>query len=155
MNLYNTIKDNFISGEWKTISPKRIFKFFEATKPFEQKSISKILDSLESEGVIVFLDGVYISVEFSNLIKGKLRGNEKGFAFLIPSDGSDDYFIPNRNLFGALHGDEVLARKVENSIKGSSDEAEVVKILKRGVETLSGTFYKDRGSCFVRPNCLL
>ncbi len=152
MNLYKVIKDNFISGEWKTISPKRIFKFFEATKPFEQKSISKILDSLESEGVIVFLDGVYLSVEFSNLIKGKLRGNEKGFAFLIPSDGSDDYFIPNRNLFGALHGDEVLARKVENSIKGSSDEAEVVKILKRGVETLSGTFYKDRGSCFVRPD---
>ena len=152
MNLYNVIKENFISGEWKRISPKKIFALLQAQKPFEQKSILKILNSLEDDGVIVFLDGVYFAVEFSDLIKGTLRGNEKGFAFLIPENDGKDYFIPNRNLNGALHGDEVLVRKVENSIKGSSDEAEVVKILKRGIQTLSGTFYKDRGKAFVRPD---
>ena len=137
MNLYKVIKDNFISGEWKKISPRKIFAFFEANKPFEQKSITKILNSLEDEGLIIFIDGHYVLVEFSGLIKGTLRGNEKGFAFLIPENGEDDYFIPNRNLNGAMHKDEVLAKKVENSLKGSSDEAEVVKILKRGVQTLS------------------
>lgn len=152
MNLYSYIKDNFISGEWKDISPKKIYSLLEAKKPFEQKSILKILSSLEDEGVIVFSDGKYISFEFSNFIKGNLRGNEKGFAFLIPENGGDDYFIPNRNLNGALHGDTVIAKKVENSLKGSSDEAEVVKILKRGVTLLSGTFFRDRGQSFVRPD---
>ena len=75
MNLFNFIKDNFISGEWKDISPKKIYSLLEAKKPFEQKSILKILSSLEDEGVIVFSDGKYISFEFSNFIKGNLRGN--------------------------------------------------------------------------------
>ena len=152
MNLYNIIKENFITGEWKQISPKKIYAIFEAKKAFEQKSILKILNSLEDEGLIAFIDGIYMPFELSGLIKGTLRGNEKGFAFLVPNCGGSDYFIPNRNLNGAMHKDEVLARKVDNSIKGSSDEAEVVKILKRGVEILSGTFYKDRGKAFVRPD---
>lgn len=152
MNLYNIIKENFITGEWKKISPKKIYAIFEAKKAFEQKSILKILNSLEDEGLIAFIDGIYMPFELSGLIKGTLRGNEKGFAFLVPNCGGSDYFIPNRNLNGAMHKDEVLARKVDNSIKGSSDEAEVVKILKRGVEILSGTFYKDRGKAFVRPD---
>ncbi|MBE5742371.1 MAG: ribonuclease R [Clostridiales bacterium] len=152
MNLQLFIKDNFISGEWKNISLKKIYSLIDAKKPFEQKSVQKILNALENEGVIVFLDGKYTAVEFSGLIKGTLRGNEKGFAFLVPNDGSDDYFIPNRNLHGGLHEDTVLAKKVENSLKGSSDEAEVVKILERGVKILSGTFYRDRGQNLVRPD---
>lgn len=152
MNLYSLIKDNFTSGEWKRISPKKICQLLGAQKPYEQKSIKKILDSLEDSGEIIFLDGFYSAVEYTDLIKGELRGNEKGFAFLIPEGGGDDYFIPNRNLNGALHKDEVLARKVENSLKGSSDEAEVIKILCRGVQTLSGTLCVDRGRYFVQPD---
>ena len=152
MNLFNFIKDNFISGEWKNITPKKIYSLLEARKPFEQKSIQKILVSLEDEGLIVYDDGKYTAFEFSDFLRGSLRGNEKGFAFLIPENGGDDYFIPNRNLHGALHADTVIAKKVTNSLKGSSDEAEVVKILKRGVEVLSGTFYRDRGQAIVRPD---
>ena len=152
MDLYSLIKENFISGEWKKISLKKINSLLEAKRPFEQKAVLKILNSLENDGQIVFIDGFYTAVIHANLIKGTLRGNEKGFAFLLPENGDNDYFIPNRNLNGALHQDVVLARKVENSLKGSSDEAEVVKILKRGVTTLSGTFFVDRGRFVVRPD---
>ena len=152
MDLYTLIKQNFISGEWKKISLKKINSLLEAKRPFEQKAVLKILNSLENDGEIFFIDGFYTAVIHADLIKGVLRGNEKGFAFLLPEDGSADYFIPNRNLNGALHQDVVLARKVENSLKGSSDEAEVVKILKRGVTALSGTFFVDRGRCVVRPD---
>ena len=152
MDLYSLIKQNFISGEWKNISLKKINSLLEAKKPFEQKAVLKILNSLENDGVIVFLDGFYVATEQADLIKGVLRGNEKGFAFLVPEKGGSDYFIPNRNLNGAMHQDLVLARKVENSIKGSNDEAEIIRILKRGVTVLSGTFFVDRGRCVVRPD---
>ena len=135
MDLYSLIKENFISGEWKKISLKKIYSFLEAKKPFEQKAVLKILNALENDGEIIFLDGFYLLTEEANLIKGVLRGNEKGFAFLVPENGGSDYFIPNRNLNGALHQDLVLARKAEKSLKGSNDEAVVVRILKRGVTT--------------------
>ena len=152
MDLYSLIKQNFISGEWKNISLRKINSLLEAKRPFEQKAVLKILNTLENDGEIVLLDGLYIATEFADLIKGVLRGNEKGFAFLVPQNGGSDYFIPNRNLNGAMHQDLVLARKVENSVKGSNDEAEVVRILKRGVTVLSGTFFVDRGRCVVRPD---
>ena len=152
MDLYSLIKQNFISGEWKNISLRKINSLLEAKRPFEQKAVLKILNTLENDGEIVLLDGLYIATEFADLIKGVLRGNEKGFAFLVPQNGGSDYFIPNRNLNGAMHQDLVLARKVENSVKGSNDEAEVIRILKRGVTVLSGTFFVDRGRCVVRPD---
>lgn len=152
MDLYSLIKQNFISGEWKKISLKKINSLLEAKRPFEQKAVLKILNALENDGEIIFLDGFYTAVEHANLIKGVLRGNERGFAFLVPENEENDYFIPNRNLNGALHQDIVLARKVEYSAKGSNDEAEVVRILKRGVSILSGTFFVDRGRFVVRPD---
>ena len=152
MNLYSFIKDNFISGEWKGISFKKICSLVQANKPFEQKSVQGILNSLEDEGEIICINGLYSAIEFAGVIKGKLRGNERGFAFLIPEKGGDDYFIPNRNLHGALHEDIVIAKKVDYSLKGSSDEAEVLKILERGVKKLCGTFFYDRGKCYVRPD---
>ena len=152
MNLYLKIKENFINGIWNNITPKKICSLLEAKKPFEIKAIQKILNDLENDGVIIFCDGKYYDLESSGFIKGVLKGNERGFAFLIPDNGDDDYFIPNKGLFGALHKDEVIARRVENSEKGSSDEAEVIKILKRGVTTLCGTFFHDRGKGYVRPD---
>ncbi len=141
-----------ISGEWKKVSLKKVYSLLEAKKPYEQKAVLKILNALENDGEIVFLDGFFIATKQADLIKGVLRGNEKGFAFLVPESGGSDYFIPNRNLNGALHQDLVLARKVEKSLKGSNDEAEVVRILNRGVTKLSGTFFVDRGRYVVRPD---
>ncbi|MBQ8725995.1 MAG: ribonuclease R [Clostridia bacterium] len=152
MNLFSFIKDNLISGEWKGVSFKKICSFAQASKPFEKTAVQSVLNSLEEEGEIICINGLYSAIEFSGVIKGKLRGNERGFAFLIPENGGEDYFIPNRNLHGALHEDVVIAKRVEHSLKGSSDEAEVLKILKRGVTKLCGTFFYDRGKCYVRPD---
>ena len=41
--------------------------------------------------------------------KGTIAGNERGFAFFVPDDGSGDLFLPRNSLNGALHGDCVLA----------------------------------------------
>ena len=86
------------------------------------------------------------------LIKGKISGNERGFAFLIPEDRvshPDDYFLPRRSLRGALHGDVVLAQRVRSE---SGDEAEVIRILERGYTEIVGTFTKDRYAGYLTPD---
>ncbi len=149
MNLKDIIYEKFLNGEFEYKGAKRIFQLLEAKSNFEKDSVRAILNELEDEGKITYSNGKFVLIEHSGLIKGELKGNERGFAFLIPHDKSvGDFFIPSSNLHGALNKDTVLIRKV-NSKRGSSDEGEVVKILERGVKQLVGTFQKEENFGFV------
>ena len=147
--LKELILEKFNSGEIENLGIKRICEVFEAKSNLEKSIIRDILSSLESEGKIVFNSGRFVLFENSGLIKGVLRGNERGFAFLISDSG--DYFIPPRKLNGAFHGDTVIICK-SNSSRGSSDEGEVVRILERGIKKLTGTFQGENGFGFVIPD---
>ena len=75
--------------------------------------------------------------------RGKVVGNERGFGFFVPDDGSEDLFLPHRALKNALHGDEVLC------FRRTGDEGEVLAILGRGVSEVVGTFFFERQGGFV------
>ena len=85
------------------------------------------------------------------IIEGKIQGNERGYAFLIPTDAEKcDYFIPHGDLKGAMHGDTVLAETTEGS--GERTTARVLKILSRGISELSGTYFTCKNGGFVTPD---
>ena len=85
------------------------------------------------------------------IIEGKLQGNERGYAFLIATDGrKEDYFIPHHDLKGAMHGDTVLAETTEGD--GERTTARVLKILNRGITTLVGTYFTCKSGGFVSPD---
>lgn len=85
------------------------------------------------------------------IIEGKLQGNERGYAFLIPSDGrEEDYFIPHSDLKGAMHGDSVLAETTCGN--GARTTARVLKVLERGIKELVGTYYIAKGNGYVVPD---
>ena len=46
----------------------------------------------------------------NQIIQGKIQGNERGYGFLIPDNGMEDYFIPHGDLRDAQHGDTVLCQ---------------------------------------------
>ncbi len=119
----------------------------------EKKRLTDLLEKLADEGEIFVNDGGrYGTSTQLGLIKGVLSGNERGFAFLIPEDRElypNDFFLPRKNLHGALHGDMVLAERVYGN---SDDEAQVVHILSRGYTKIVGTFRKDKRAGYLLPD---
>ncbi len=85
------------------------------------------------------------------IIEGRLQGNERGYAFLIPTDTElEDYFIPHSDLRGAMHGDIVLAERTRG--EGERTTARVLKIIKRGITELVGTYFSHKAGGFVCPD---
>ena len=149
MSVKDIILEKFNSGEIENLGFKRICEVFEAKSNLQKNILRDILVELEKEGKIAYQSGRFVLFENSGLIKGVLRGNERGFAFLITDNG--DYFIPPKSLNGALHGDTVIIKKAISS-RGSNDEGEVVSIVSRGINRLTGTFEGDNGFGFVIPD---
>lgn len=119
----------------------------------EKKRLTDLLDELCNEGKLYQNDGGrYGTIEQLSLVKGKISGHERGFAFLVPEDKTtypDDFFIPPKNLHGALHDDTVL---IERSFGRSEDEGNVVKILERGYDKIVGTFRRDKRAGYLIPD---
>ena len=153
MNIKEVLIQKFNNGEIEFKGAKRIFEILGVKSNFEKDIIRGLLNELENEGKIVYDNGKYVLLENSSFIKGIIKGNERGFAFLIAENKEiNDYFIPPRNLHGAMHGDTVIIKQVKNSRSGSSDEGEVVNILTRGIKKLVGTFQGENGFGFVIPD---
>ena len=76
--------------------------------------------------------GIYVGVYSSSA-----RGN---FGFVVTDKG--DYFIPPKFTQGALNGDTVAIKKFEQGSKfyGKGNEAEIIKIVKRSLDTFTGVF---------------
>ena len=69
----------------------------------------------------------YMLFEGSHLLKGRLNVNKKGFGFLIV-DNSDDIYVSDKNMNGALNNDIVVAEPIV--VKGKK-EARIIKVLRK------------------------
>ena len=151
MNAQDRIYALFQDGTLAKKTETEICKILQL--PYREKGrLIDVLEQLCKQGKLYQnRGGKYGTIEQLGLIKGTLSGNERGFAFLIPEDKQSyekDFFIPHKNLHGALHGDTVLIER----IFGTEDEGNVVKILTRGYDTIVGTFRKDRRAGYVLPD---
>ena len=123
----------------------------------EKKRLEGLLHELcKEEKIYKTNDGCFGTAEGLGLIRGKIVGNERGFAFLVPDDKEkypNDFFIPRKGLCGAYHEDEVLAELVYATSDGETrDEVRVVKILSRGFTQIVGTFRRDRRAGYLYPD---
>ncbi len=150
MNIKDFIKEKFSSGEWLGCTKKQIYEAIGTKSTFERKAVDDVLNAIEKDGIVVKVEGKFLSPFDCGYLRGTIRGNERGFAF-VTADNGEDYFIPHKSLNGACNKDEVIIRKVVSD-RGSSDEAEVVKVISRGVTKLCGTYYKEKTFGFVRPD---
>lgn len=86
-------------------------------------------------------------------IDGVLRGNQRGFGFVIPdySIFSEDIYIHEKNLYGALDMDKVRVR-ITSAPDDKRPEGEVVEIIERGHKKIIGRYEKGKGFGFVIPD---
>lgn len=88
----------------------------------------------------------YMMLEKSHLRKGIMRINKKGFGFVEVENMTDDIYVSQENINGAIHDDIVL---VEITSKMNLDrlEGRILKVVKRQVSRYIGeiNFIKDVG----------
>lgn len=120
----------------------------------DRDKLKEILSSLEQEGAIYKTNKDRYGIpEKMNLVVGRLQGSDRGYGFLIPDDQDrEDIFIPAAGMAGAMHNDRVIARITSKGGDGRSTEGEIIKILKRAVTKVVGTFEQSRYFGFVVPD---
>lgn len=118
------------------------------------KSFVKALVKMEEKGLVVRTrSNRYGLPQKMNLIRGKLTGHAKGFAFVTPEDepSADDIFIPPHETKNAMHGDIVMVR-ISSETSGSRREGTVIRILEHGVTEIVGTYSESKHFGFVIPD---
>ncbi len=137
---------------YRPMTKKELFSRFAIAKD-QAKTMKKLLQDLAEEGLIFKNSkGRYGLPDKMDLIVGRIEGNPRGFAFLIPDNpGSEDVFINRENMRGAMHNDKVFVRSFPQST-GKRQEGEVVRVLERANRRIVGNFEQSRYFGFVVPD---
>jgi ribonuclease R len=138
---------------YKPLTVQELEQAFGIEDSADFKDFVKALVIMEEKGLVVRTrSNRYGLPEKMNLIRGKLTGHAKGFAFVIPDEpGMDDIFIPPNETNQAMHGDTVLAR-ITSETSGQRREGSVVRILERGIQRIVGTYVESKNFGFVLPD---
>lgn len=147
--LLNHMKDE----AYKPLTVQELEEAFGIEDSTDFKDFVKALVVMEEKGLVVRTrSNRYGLPEKMNLIRGKLIGHAKGFAFVVPDEqGMDDIFIPPNETNNAMHGDIVLAR-VSAESSGQRREGTIVRILERGIQQIVGTYTESKHFGFVIPD---
>ena len=156
----------------KDYVPMRRMEIISVLK-FDQdatKEAHSLLDKMLEQGEIARLKKDRLCIpEDADLVSGRLIFRQSGSAILIPdSDPSGDgYPVKSEDTGVSMHGDTVLARKVDDQRrpfrgKGRQQRPEykpkekpnvrVIRILKRARITISGTLEQAKHASYVIPD---
>ena len=116
----------------------------------ERIELKQILDKLEQDFKIrknhknqyILMDGKYL--------EGIFRANSKGFGFVDVKE--KEIYIPKQNIGTALNGDTVLVKVIDENVDNKNCEGKIVKVIKRDIETVVGTFKSSKNFAFVIPD---
>ncbi|MDF2615240.1 MAG: rnr [Clostridia bacterium] len=122
--------------------------------PLEDRAeLEELLGELIKDGKVIRTKrGKFAMPQTFNLVAGTFQGHPKGFGFLILDEDEKDIFIPASGVNGAMHKDRVMCRITKQPTSERRAEAEVIEILKRGPESLVGTYQESENFGFVVPD---
>ncbi len=122
-----------------------------AVKHEERPQLERILLELQQEGKIVLSKrGKYTKGEEKRLV-GTFTAHPKGFGFVTIPDESEDIFIPETKVNGAMHMDTVEVI-VSPAATGRRREGTVVKIVERGMKQVVCTYEQSKTFGFGVPD---
>jgi len=130
---------------------KELASFLQVTKE-ERGELNAVLQELLAEGrLMLTVKGKYMKSNGS-VLTGTFISNAKGFGFVEIEGREEDLFIPEDRTGGAFHKDTVQVALLPGHT-GKRQEAQVVKIIARGMTQVVGTYDRNRGNYgFVIPD---
>ena len=136
-----------INSEYFTA--KQLYGILQTRSTAERKAVTDALNELENNLKIVkdARNNRYRLVKDGDCGTAEFQANARGFGFLLRPEG-EDLFVPASKTNGAFHKDVVLYRKTN----AASDEAEIVKIVSRGMTHVVGTYDTHNNARFVLPD---
>ncbi len=120
-------------------------------KPEEFEGMTRRLNAMERDGQIKLgKSGQYTLANQDSFISGKVSSHREGYGFLIPDDGSEDLFLPEREMQKVLHGDRVMVKIVGTDRRGRL-EGGIVEITERANTHVIGRLLHENGVWVVAP----
>ena len=117
----------------------------------DRPEFRRLLQELILEGRIQINRRGRYSVPDGKPVIGTFIGHPRGFGFVEVEGRKDDLYIPPAKTKGAFHQDTVEVRLL-GGFPGGRQEAEVVRILARGMTGVVGTYQQNKSFGFVIPD---
>ncbi len=130
---------------------KELAAFLQVAKE-DREELRTILGELLVEGELMLTaKGKYVKSN-GNVLTGTFISNAKGFGFVEIEGRDADLYIPEDKVGGAYHKDTVEVALL-SSASGKRQEAQVIRIIARGITQVVGTYERSRENYgFVIPD---
>lgn len=138
--------------EYVPMKAKEIADLMCVPKESYSEFVQILKELTEEYKITVNRKGKYSAISNTKYKKGIIRINEKGFGFVKVEDEEDEVYVSGRNTNTALNDDEVIIEIISEKNENNHGEGKVVKVLKRGRDTIVGTFEPSRNFGFVVPD---
>lgn len=143
------------------LTESQVIKAVQFDPHFDRNATKKMLMELVESGDVVITERHKFAVTSkSGVVRGVFCGNRNGYGFVEYDPKEEDIFIQECCVNGAVHGDTVLA-KIKSPARGKggrnnfgrhSKEGEIIRILKRKITTIVGTFSVSAGGGVIIPD---
>ncbi|NEX62632.1 ribonuclease R [Noviherbaspirillum galbum] len=120
-------------------------------KQNELEGLTRRLNAMERDGQVrPSRNGHYQLTHQPSFIEGRVSGHREGYGFLIPDDGTEDIFLPEKEMQKVLNGDRVQVRIVGTDRRGRP-EGSIVEVLERANTHVIGRLLNENGVWIVAP----
>lgn len=118
----------------------------------QRNELQEVLDALVADGKIaVSAKGKY-SKAVSKFMTGIFTAHQRGFGFVTVEGEDEDIFIPETQINGAMHQDEVQIAITKGASSDRRREGTVTKIIKRGMDKLVCYYEESKNFGFAVPD---
>ena len=118
----------------------------------QRAELQEVLDALVAEDKIsVSVKGKYSKAE-AKFLTGIFTAHQRGFGFVTVEGEEEDIFIPETQINGAMHQDEVQVAITKGASSDRRREGQITKILKRGMDRLVCYYEESKNFGFAVPD---
>lgn len=110
--------------------------------------LREILDALVDEGLAECSKRGRYQKAQKTVKQGKFTSHANGFGFVTVEGEAEDYYIPEKYVNNAFHGDEVRI-EILRMPRGRRKEAKITEIVSHDISTVVGTYERCKNYGFV------